>query len=268
MSSNDTVDFELANKKKRTKEEEFYDTNSDFSVLTVSNREDLEVCLGVLKKEILQFKNMSESLIHRLVTLEKGVGNERINQFSSSMSSSSHFHTTGEFSDSDTINNEQILANCMADVHRLLEKQKLYETILSQREAYWEQETDSLRHKMFGQISPHSPNSSPVSSYSAGTKWRKIAVVTVIVIVWPIISHFIWKAFTRWLQNRRNRARLAIAPPTTNAHVQAATRAISSPPSTSSRNKKRGAKKQNISAPDIVKALIQGRHINTPQHTQ
>ncbi|GAM17653.1 hypothetical protein SAMD00019534_008280 [Acytostelium subglobosum LB1] len=337
-------------------DEEFFDTNSDFSVLTVSTKEDLEVCLGVLKKEIYQFRNLSDNLIQRLATLEKGVGDERNSQgntpllpyaLDSSSDSNNSLNDSASLGQAPAptspfdLDSERRISVCINDIHQLLERQHQYETLLAQREHFWEHEIDSYKARLMG----HSPtgtgfnanggsaghlsinadlddncddsddsNSSSSSSTSScsstsmlrthhlssnnssldtthqpqrpqpqtslvrrvylyffgpkSTLLRKVLVVAVVVVVWPIVSSFLWKAFRAWLA-RRGLSGSALLNQTTNQHAvhsQTSTSASSSggPMSlmnnlNNNLNNKNNKKKiPKIGAPDIVKAFLQG----------
>ncbi|EFA76847.1 hypothetical protein PPL_09599 [Heterostelium album PN500] len=97
--------------------------------------------------------------------------------------------------------------------------------------------------------------------------WRKIIVISLVVIVWPIVSHFLWRAFSTWLAKRRARKAallLQASQPLSNAAAQFQSTIANVGKNISSGNNKNNSsnngnkKKKNISAPDIVKAFIQG----------
>ncbi|KYQ92933.1 hypothetical protein DLAC_05529 [Tieghemostelium lacteum] len=331
------------NGQKKTGGGEYFDANSDLGFLTVASKEDLIVCLNVLKTEIFQFKNLSQSLLSRLVTLEKGIGNEKSIRsspntpgrsstifndtmeegfLSSSTSSNSPLSNSplssypqvpisGGGGSTQKLNNDMLLSNAISEIHRLIEKQKQYDSILSQREKIWDLELNKLTMSVLNRFPQqqsitdgnqintsnssnnssvdHNFNSEPMlnefyssnsadndnehsqphlhqqtekqeqyilikvsnpNSNSLPTKiailinrgynfirsspstWKRVAIITVIIILWPIIAHFLWKLVQKILANRL--AKNNKIPPTTQKTLPISSKLKNILPSTNS----------------------------------
>ncbi|EGC37522.1 hypothetical protein DICPUDRAFT_97238 [Dictyostelium purpureum] len=185
-------------------DDEFYETNTDFGYLNVSTKEDLLVCLNVLKKEMGQFKNLSHNLLSRLNTLERGIGQEKqlrlngdtsINGHSRSGSDQDSFENNQLYSPNfllpqnssnnnvTTIQQEILISTCLLEIQKIIEKQRTYDSLLAQREKYWDIELNKLTMQILNKLNngqhlhehPHhhhhqnhllnSPNSSELQTF-------------------------------------------------------------------------------------------------------
>ncbi|KAF2072324.1 hypothetical protein CYY_006358 [Polysphondylium violaceum] len=299
----------------REEKEEYFETNPDFGVLYVSTKEDLLLCLNVLKKEIHQFKGLSNNLLSRLQTLEEGIGYEKSQRTSPTLvlnsneqpqqqgvsPSSSTSSLNANLTFHNNSNDEQVaLTNCIQEIHKIIEKQKQYEKLLSMREKQWDIELNKVAHSILIQLNNTSNNSnldinqrqqltdnlnfllnntsyngnaninsgneddanlnnfSPSSSSSSlstlsnstitnnntivkesnsnnssssnviittkqeknnifkrvyiyifGTNksislWKKVVIVSVIIVLWPIIAHLLWRLVSRFFLKRNS----------------------------------------------------------------
>ncbi|KAK5583935.1 hypothetical protein RB653_005540 [Dictyostelium firmibasis] len=181
-------------------DKEYHETNTDFGLLSVASKEDLMVCLSVLKKEMGQFKNLSHNLLSRLQILENGIGQEKMirllnnnnsnnNYMNGSSDSSNSSGSSGHSrnnSDHDNMidgyystiirngNNSLLtqqqqynqdvamISTFLVEVQKIVEKQRQYDSLLAQREKYWDIELNKITMAVLNKLGQNS--SSPIST--------------------------------------------------------------------------------------------------------